>query len=90
MVASSRLSEDEDARVPDPEPSAAAPAGVRRCWTGGDWRDVPFFDRSRLIPGAAFTGPALVFESHSATLVADNWRGRVDGAGNLALERGVE
>ena len=60
-----------------PEPSAAVPAGVRRCWTGGGWRDVPFFDRAVLAPGAAFAGPALVFESHSATLVA----GRVAGAG---------
>jgi 5-oxoprolinase (ATP-hydrolysing) len=90
VVASSRSSGDEDARVPDPEPSAAGPAGLRRCWTGGDWRDVPFFDRSRLIPGASFIGPALVFESHSATLVAETWRARVDGAGNLALKRGVE
>jgi 5-oxoprolinase (ATP-hydrolysing) len=89
VVASSRSSGD-DARVPDPEPSTAVPTGVRRCWTDGAWRDVPFFDRSRLIPGAAFAGPALVFESHSATLVADGWRGRVDGAGNLALKRGVE
>ena len=86
VVASSRLSEDEDARVPDPEPSAAVPAGVRRCWTGGDWRDVPFFDRSRLIPGAAFTGPALVFESHSATLVADRWQ----GAGGQGGKSGAE
>jgi len=90
VVASSRLSEDEDTRVPDLEPSVAAPAGIRRCWTGGAWRDIPFFDRSRLIPGTAFAGPALVFESHSATLIADKWHGRVDGAGNLALRRGVE
>ena len=90
VVASSRSSGADDARVPDPEPSVAVPAGIRRCWTGGGWRDVPFFDRSRLIPGAAFTGPALVFESHSATLVAERWQGRVDGAGNLALKRGVE
>jgi 5-oxoprolinase (ATP-hydrolysing) len=90
VVASSRSSGDDEARVPDPEPSAAVPAGIRRCWTGGDWRDVPFFDRSRLIPGAAFAGPALVFENHSATLVAETWQGRVDGAGNLALTRGVE
>jgi 5-oxoprolinase (ATP-hydrolysing) len=90
VVASSRSSGDDDVQISDPEPSVAAPAGVRRCWTGGSWRDVPFFDRSRLIPGAAFIGPALVFESHSATLVAEKWQGRVDGAGNLALQRGVE
>ena len=90
VVASSRLSGEDDAPAGKPEPSAAAPAGVRRCWTGGGWRDVPFFDRALLPPGAAFTGPALVFESHSATLVGERWRGRVDGAGNLVLERGVE
>jgi 5-oxoprolinase (ATP-hydrolysing) len=90
VVASSQSSGDDDARGPDPEPSAAVPAGVRRCWTSGAWREVPFFDRSHLIPGAAFAGPALVFESHSATLVAEKWKGRVDGAGNLALTRGVE
>jgi len=90
VVASSRSSGDEESRVTDPEPSVAVPAGVRRCWTGGNWREVPFFDRSRLSPGATFIGPALVFESHSATLVAEKWQGRVDGAGNLALKRGVE
>jgi len=89
-VASSRASGDDDIPVLDPEPSEATAVGVRRCWTGGDWRDVSFFDRALLSPGAAFAGPALVFESHSATLVAAGWRGRVDGAGNLALERGGE
>lgn len=64
----------------------AEPVGRRRCWAGGAWRDVPFFDRALLHPGAAFAGPALIFESHSATLAAEGWQGRVDGAGNLVLE----
>jgi len=86
VIASSRSAETEDNPVLDSEPFAAASAGRRRCWTGGSWRDVPFFDRASLRPGAAFAGPALVFESHSATIVAEGWRGRVDGAGNLVLE----
>jgi 5-oxoprolinase (ATP-hydrolysing) len=88
VVASSRSSAEDPA--PEPEPSAAVPAGSRRCWTGGAWREIPFFDRALLRPGAAFAGPSLVFESHSATLIAEGWRGRVDGAENLVLERGVE
>jgi 5-oxoprolinase (ATP-hydrolysing) len=84
-VASSRA--EDDAASPDPEPTRAVPIGVRRCWAGGGWRDVPAFDRAALPPGATFAGPALVFERHSATLAAAGWRGRVDGAGNLALER---
>jgi 5-oxoprolinase (ATP-hydrolysing) len=88
VVASSRSAAEDP--IPEPEPSAAEPAGARRCWTGGAWREIPFFDRALLKPGAAFAGPSLVFESHSATLIESGWHGRVDGAGNLALERGVE
>lgn len=69
-------------------PFEAAPAGHRRCWTGGSWREVPFFDRTRLQPGASFSGPSLVFEAHSATVVAEGWKGHVDGAGNLVLKLG--
>ncbi|HKI02683.1 MAG TPA: hydantoinase/oxoprolinase family protein [Thermoanaerobaculia bacterium] len=86
VIASSQASEAESWTTPRTEPFAAEAAGRRRCWSGGAWRDVPFFDRVRLHPGAAFAGPALVFESHSATMVAEGWRGRVDGAGNLLLE----
>ena len=63
----------------------AVPTGVRRCWVGGAWRDVPVFDRAGLRPGAAFAGPALVFESHSATLVADG----LAGAGGRRGEPGA-
>jgi 5-oxoprolinase (ATP-hydrolysing) len=62
----------------------AEASGTRRSWLGG-WREVPAFDRGTLRAGDAFRGPALVFESHSATVVAEGWQGRVDGAGNLVL-----
>jgi N-methylhydantoinase A/oxoprolinase/acetone carboxylase beta subunit len=48
---------------------------------------VPVHDRQALPAGAAFAGPALVFEAHGATVVPPGWRGRVDGAGALVLER---
>jgi 5-oxoprolinase (ATP-hydrolysing) len=86
VIASSRSSETDVQAVPPPEAFGAEPTRRRRCWTGEAWGDVPFFDRARLRPGAAFTGPALVFEAHSATVVGEGWRGRVDGAGNLVLE----
>jgi 5-oxoprolinase (ATP-hydrolysing) len=87
VIASSRASE-EGLSGSRPDPFEAAPVGHRRCWTGGAWRDVLFFDRTRLQPGASFMGPSLVFEAHSATVVAEGWRGRVDGAGNLVLKLG--
>jgi 5-oxoprolinase (ATP-hydrolysing) len=64
---------------------AAVPAGRRRACFAGRWREVPVYERETLAPGAAFAGPALVFEAHSATVVAEGWRGMVDGAGALAL-----
>jgi 5-oxoprolinase (ATP-hydrolysing) len=59
--------------------------GTRRCWMAGAWNEVPVHDRASLGPGEVFPGPALVFESHSATVVSNGWQGRVDGAGNLVL-----
>lgn len=64
----------------------AEPSGTRRCWLAGEWSEVPVFDRARLMPGDRFQGPALVFESHSATFVAPGWRGRVDAAWNLVID----
>ena len=75
-------------RPPAPEPFAATPAEHTRCWLDGDWLAVPTYERSILAPGARLTGPALVWERHSATLVERGWRAEVDGAGALVLRRG--
>ena len=48
---------------------------------------MPAYERESLAPGAAFAGPSLVFERHSATVVAEGWTARVDGARALVLER---
>jgi 5-oxoprolinase (ATP-hydrolysing) len=78
----------ETPAAPEPAASfAAAPAGARRACLAGRWREVPVHERAALSPGARFAGPCLVFEAHSATVVAEGWRGRVDGARALVLER---
>lgn len=84
VVASSIPEEPPLEALPE-EPREAVPAGMRRAWTGSRWADLPVFDRAALSPGDSFAGPALVFESHSATMIAEGWRGRLDGAGNLVL-----
>lgn len=45
------------------------------------------YDRERLVPGAQFSGPALVFQFDSTLYVAPEWLARVDGYRNLILER---
>lgn len=74
--------------VPE-EPREAIASRTRPAWMGGRWTDVPVFDRAGLRPGDAFRGPALVFESHSATVVGEGWAGRLDGAGNLFLTAAI-
>ncbi len=68
------------------ETSEAIPSAYRRACFSGHFREVPVYERAGLAPGARFEGPALVFERHSATVVAEGWEGRVDGAGALLLD----
>jgi 5-oxoprolinase (ATP-hydrolysing) len=84
-VVASSVAEEPLLEVLPEEARDAGPAGLRRAWTGERWADVPVFDRATLRPGDLFTGPALVFESHSATWVGEGWKGKRDGAGNLVL-----
>ncbi|HEU0052752.1 MAG TPA: hydantoinase/oxoprolinase family protein, partial [Longimicrobium sp.] len=86
-------------RVPDPtlaygnrprgriEPTAAAASGSKRAWVDGAWRRLPCYERDDLSAGAAFAGPALVLERHSATLVADGWKAEAHPSGALVLRR---
>ena len=62
-----------------------AVSGTRRCWMAGAWTEVPVYDRAQLAPGEVFPGPALIFENHSATVVAGGWKAKLDRAGNLVL-----
>ncbi len=45
------------------------------------------YERDSLPPGAAFEGPALVFQLDSTTYLAPGWSARVDGYRNLILEK---
>jgi N-methylhydantoinase A len=52
----------------------------------GRERQIALYDRERLLPGARFDGPALVFQLDSTVFVAPRWLGRVDGYRNIVLE----
>lgn len=88
VVASSRSSQAEAPTGSTPELFDAVPAGKRRSWFGA-WKNIPFFNRSGLCPGASFQGPALIFEAHSATAVGEGWGGWVDTTGALVLKSGL-
>jgi 5-oxoprolinase (ATP-hydrolysing) len=70
--------------------ASGAAVGQRRCFVDGAWREVPCYDRGGLAPGSGLAGPALVFERHSATLVAAGWQAAVDRCGHLVLTAGLD
>jgi len=93
VVASGNPPPAEPAAPGVAEPAATGGGGTgpgqasRRAFLGGAWREVPAGERAGLAAGAAFAGPALVLEDHTATVVEEGWTCRVDAAGALVLRR---
>ncbi|CAB3728439.1 hydantoinase/oxoprolinase family protein [Paraburkholderia rhynchosiae] len=52
----------------------------------GSWRRVPLYQRSSLLAGHRFAGPAIVAQDDTTTCVLPGFDGRVDEYGNLFLE----
>ncbi len=83
------------ATIPDPVAAAgevfdtAAPKAPRRLavrdTATGEVADWPVYERDAFTPGAAVSGPAIVAEAETSTLVGRGWRCRMDGLGYLEL-----
>jgi N-methylhydantoinase A/oxoprolinase/acetone carboxylase beta subunit len=78
------------ARLPLKKPKLArspfepGPSTTRRIWVGGKWRKLPVWSRKNLASKEQ-SGPALVVDYGSTTLVTRGWRYHVDAAGNLLI-----
>jgi len=70
-----------DESLPAPSPLSAAEATF-----DGVAMSASLYDREALVPGAVFSGPAVVVEYSSTTVVPPGWGCRVDGFRNLVLE----
>ena len=57
---------------------------TRRIHISGAWRETPIYARSSLTL-AKRSGPALVIDYGSTTLIAPGWRFSLDGSGNLKI-----
>ena len=68
------------------QPARASVLNRKPVWFGKEVMDTAFYDRSQLEPGVEFEGPAVVLEYSATTVVPPDFRGRVDGEGNLVLE----
>ena len=67
--------------------ASAATLGECAIVFDGDERESLLVDRSKLQPGNAFSGPALVVEYSTTTVVPPDFHCRVDAGENLILER---
>jgi N-methylhydantoinase A len=77
----------EQAAGGDGELRDAAPASRREVWLDEGWRDVPVYQRASLRPGDRLADPAIVEEYGSTIVVFPGWGARVDGRGNIVMER---
>jgi len=68
---------------------AAEPAGYRevRDTATGEVAAWAIHDRASLVRGATLSGPAIIAEAETSTLVGPGWTARVDAAGDIELSR---
>ena len=77
-------------RVPDPPPAPAPlPIGRRQVFepTAEAAIEFPVYARDQLVAGVRLSGPCLVAEAQTTTVVSPAFELRVDGLGDLILER---
>jgi N-methylhydantoinase A len=65
----------------------AARLGSRKVWFDGGWHEASIWDRLALPVGAEIAGPAILEQPDATTVIDPGLVARVDGFGNLIVER---
>ncbi len=65
--------------------ASSPPLGQTRVYLRGAWREVPLLRPTALPPGQPLSGPALVVEPDTCTVVEDGWRVERTPRGDLLL-----
>ena len=71
----------------DKSASSSLPIAETNVMFSGNWLSTPVFDRDTLSQGAKITGPALVTERTTITVIEPDWHGEITGQGDLVLAR---
>jgi N-methylhydantoinase A len=69
----------------DSAKAAAKPVSRRPVWFPGGWMETPVYARADLLQGHAVSGPALIEESASVTVLDPSKKMAVDRYGNLLI-----
>jgi N-methylhydantoinase A len=67
-------------------PPKSASSGTRKVWFDGHFRNAPTYRRAELLAGNTITGPALIEEHASTTVLMPGDRMAVDDYGNLTIQ----
>ena len=65
------------------DPIDTAVVGKKRVWFEGEMVLTNLYDRSKLHPGHRFSGPAVVFQYDTTTVIPPEWQATVDDFGNI-------
>ncbi len=76
-------------RVQEPAAANNALLGEKQVWFKGQMMAATLYERSRLQAGHYFSGPAVVFQYDTTTIVPPAWEASVDNFENLILVNGV-
>lgn len=85
MVVASELI-DFPRRAPGTPDSEHAILKKKKVMFSNNWMETSVLDRSRLLPGNTFIGPAIVHEYSATTVVPPRCKTRVDSFSNLIIE----
>jgi N-methylhydantoinase A len=61
----------------------------RKVYLNERWQAIPIYGRSYLIPGNRFSGPCIVEQMDSTTLIKENDNAMIDNYGNIVIDVGV-
>ena len=71
---------------PTPPPAPAPSPHATRKVHFGKWWETPIYKRDSLHPGAAITGPCIVEQADTTTIIEPGMSGRVDAYDNILVE----
>ena len=62
-----------------------APIGQKQVWFAGAPRQADLYQRDDLAPGCSISGPAIIFQYDTTTVIPPSWQAAVDPFANLVI-----
>ncbi|MDY6947573.1 MAG: hydantoinase B/oxoprolinase family protein [Pseudomonadota bacterium] len=68
-------------------PALPPPIDTRPVYFTDAWQPTPFFERTKLLPGAKLTGPSVIRERNTTIVLEPGWQAEVTPLDHLVLRR---